>query len=70
MVDHLAKQAVTVVEHHDFSRLVSIYRRAAHKKIQEEWQQEWTTTHKGKHLKKIDDGPLTKRNLRVYGTLI
>jgi ribonuclease HI len=67
--DQLAKQAVTCEEHHDFRRLVSTHRRTTHKKIQEEWQREWTTTQKGKHLKQIDDGPPTKRSLRVYGTL-
>jgi ribonuclease HI len=69
IADHLAKQAVTGEEHHDFRHLVSTYKRTAHKKILKELQQEWASTPKGKHLKRIDDGPLSKRNLHVYGTL-
>jgi hypothetical protein len=67
--DLLAKQAVNAEEHHEFRHLVSAHRRRSHQKIQNEWQHEWGTSQKGKHLKRIDDGPPTKRNLRVYGTL-
>jgi len=52
--DLLAKQAVNAEEHHDFRHLVSAHRRRSHQKIQEEWRQEWGTTQKGKHLKRID----------------
>lgn len=67
--DHLAKEAVTMDAHHGFSHLLSSHTRVAHKKIQEEWQREWTTSVKGKHLKQIDHGPPSRRNLRIYGTL-
>ncbi|KEF50848.1 uncharacterized protein A1O9_13104 [Exophiala aquamarina CBS 119918] len=69
MADHLAKQAVTAEAQHGFLHLVSSHIRAGHKKIQEEWQQEWVSSTKGKHLKRIDSGPPTKRSLRVYGIL-
>lgn len=67
--DHLAKEAISGEVQHDFDHLVSIFKRTIHRKIQEEWQLEWVTTQKGKHLKQVDDGPPTKRSLRLYGTL-
>ncbi len=67
--DLLAKEAVDLPEQQEFGHLVSTYRKASHKKIQDEWEREWVASTKGQHLKRIDEGPPSRRSLRVYGTL-
>jgi ribonuclease HI len=67
--DRLAKQAVGNTEDHDFRTPLAAYRRALHQMIEKEWRDEWITSEKGKHLKKIDCGLPSKRALRLYGPL-
>lgn len=69
MADQLAKQATSLRTQHDYRRPVSTYRGKLHGKIAAEWRQEWISSQKGKHLKKIDDSLPAKRVLRVYGSL-
>jgi ribonuclease HI len=67
--DHLAKQAVSSIEDHGFQHLLSTYTRIQHKKIEEEWRQEWAAAQHSRHLKRVDQGLPSKRALRVYGPL-
>ena len=67
--DWLAKQAIHSEEDNDFRRLVSAFRRATYKKIEDQWHRGWSIAQKGQHLKQIDGVLPAKRSLRVYGSL-
>lgn len=69
IADQLAKQATSRTTLHDYRQPVSMYKGKVHRKIADEWRQEWVASQKGKHLKKIDDSLPAKRALRVYGSL-
>ena len=67
--DNLAKAAVSREESHEFRHLVSARKRGIREKMLEEWQEEWQSTDKGKHLRRIDDGLPSKRTQSLYGPL-
>ena len=67
--NQLAKKAVSSTEGHGFRSLLSTFRRLQHKKIEEEWRQEWNAAVHSRHLKRIDHDQPAKRALHIYGTL-
>jgi ribonuclease HI len=67
--DKLAKEAVGPDKMHPFSRLVSQERVAIRKNIHREWEQEWRTSKRGGHLRRIDTGLPANRTRRLYDTL-
>ena len=69
IADQLAKQVTSLTTLHGYRQPVSMYRGKVHRKIADEWRQEWVTSQKGKLLKKIDDSLPAKRALRVYSSL-
>ncbi len=52
-----------------FCRLVSQERTAIRKNMHREWQQEWRTSKKGGHLRRIDAELPASRTRRLYDTL-
>ena len=65
----LVKEAVGPIKTHRFHRLVSMYKRGNREKIGEEWQNEWQSSERGKHLRQIDNGLPSKRAQYLYGPL-
>ncbi|XP_024085694.1 uncharacterized protein LOC106673621 [Cimex lectularius] len=67
--DELAKMAVGSNKMHPFNRLVSQERAGIRKQILKEWEQEWKTSTKGSHLRRIDSKLPAIRTRRLYGPL-
>jgi ribonuclease HI len=67
--DQLAKKAVGLNKEHPFQHLLSREKGFIHNKIQKEWEQEWRTSKKGGHLRRIDKDLPSIRTRRMYGSL-
>jgi hypothetical protein len=67
--DRLAKEAVGPEKKHPFQHLLSRERGFIRKRIQTEWENEWKTSKKGGHLRRIDEGLPSIRTRRLYGSL-
>jgi ribonuclease HI len=67
--DQLAKEAVGLDKEHPFLHLLSREKGFIRNKIQSEWKQEWKTSKKGSHLRRIDKDLPSIRTRRMYGSL-
>lgn len=67
--DRLAKEAVGPDREHPFQHLLSQEKRFIRNKIQTEWEQEWKTSEKGSHIRRIDRGLQSIRTRRMYDSL-
>jgi ribonuclease HI len=67
--DKLAKEAVGPDKMHPFCRLASQERTAIRKNIHREWEQEWRTSKKAGHLRRIDAELPARRTRRLYDSL-
>jgi ribonuclease HI len=65
----LAKNAAGPSQDHEFGRPLPYQKVEFRRQMLKEWQQEWQTSDKGKHLRKLDDGLPAKRTQRLYGPL-
>jgi ribonuclease HI len=65
--DKLAKTAVGSEEQHIFQRPLAAQKQQNQERVLKEWQEEWRTTEKGKHLRRIDDGLPSKHTQKLYG---
>jgi ribonuclease HI len=65
--DKLAKEAVGPEEKHLFRHLLSVRKKENKERIAKEWQKEWSSTEKGKHLRTIDSGLPSKHTQKLYG---
>lgn len=63
----MAKKAVGPEEQHIFRHSLAAQEQQIKERILQEWQKEWQTTEKGKHLRRIDDGLPSKHTRKVYG---
>ncbi|KAF7164513.1 hypothetical protein CNMCM6106_001031 [Aspergillus hiratsukae] len=67
--DRLAKEAVGPDKGHPFQHLLSREKGFICRKIQKEWEQEWKTSKKGGHLRRIDTALPSIHTRRMYGSL-
>ncbi|BAE66183.1 unnamed protein product [Aspergillus oryzae RIB40] len=67
--DRLAKEAVGLEKKHPFRHLLSREKGYIRDRISKEWEQEWRTSKKGGHLRKIDRTLPSSRTRRLYGSL-
>lgn len=67
--DRLAKEAARPGKTHTFRPLLSRENAHIRNKIQAQWSQEWKTTTKGEHLRKIDGDLPARYTRKLYGNL-
>lgn len=67
--DRMAKEAVGTYESHGFGKSVRTQRAAYRRSMLEEWREEWSSSPKGRSLKRIDSSLPSRRSLRVWGRL-
>jgi ribonuclease HI len=67
--DRLAKAAVGPTKTHPFCRPVSREKAAIRRQILKEWEDEWKTSNKGTHLRRIDTKLPAIRSRRLYQSL-
>jgi ribonuclease HI len=67
--DRLAKEAVGPDKKHPFRHLLSREKGYIRKRIQKEWEQEWKSSKKGGHLRRVDTNLPSIRTRRMYGSL-
>jgi ribonuclease HI len=67
--DRLAKEAAQPGKTHPFRPLLSRETRSFRSKIHTQWEQEWKTSTKGSHLRKIDSGLPARYTRKLYGDL-
>jgi hypothetical protein len=70
LADNLVKEAVSTNKTHSFHCLVSAPKRDNREKMIGEWEKEWRSTEKGKHLRRIDNGLPLRRAQRLYDPLL
>ncbi|KAJ5483111.1 hypothetical protein N7530_002357 [Penicillium desertorum] len=67
--DRLAKEAAQPGKTHPFRPLLSRENAFVRNKIYAQWEQEWKTSTKGAHLRKIDGGLPARYTRKLYGNL-
>jgi ribonuclease HI len=67
--DRLAKEAAQPGKTHPFRPLLSRENAFVRRKIYTQWGQEWKTSTKGAHLRKIDSGLPARYTRKLYGNL-
>ena len=67
--DRLAKEAVGPNKKHPFQHLLSREKRFIRHRIQKQWENEWRTSPKGGHLRRIDKNLPSIHTRRLYGPL-
>jgi ribonuclease HI len=67
--DELAREAVGAHQDHPFHHLLSARKKQNKQSMMLEWRDEWQTSTKGIHLRKIDNDLPSNRTLRLYGKL-
>ena len=67
--DRLAKEAASPGKTHPFCPLLSREKAFIRDRIRAHWKQEWRTSSKGSHLRRIDKSLPSKYTRRLYGSL-
>ena len=67
--DQLAKKAVSPNKKHPFQHLLSREKGFIRHRIQKQWENEWRTSPKGGHLRRIDKNLPSIHTRRLYGPL-
>jgi ribonuclease HI len=67
--DRLAREAAHPGKSHTFRPLLTRENAHIRREIQSQWEQEWRSSTKGGHLRKIDNGLPATRTRRLYGSL-
>ena len=67
--DRLAKEAAQPGKTHPFRPLLSRENAFVRNKTYAQWEQEWKTSTKGAHLRKIDGGLPARYTRKLYGNL-
>ena len=67
--DRMAKQAASPGKSHPFRPLLTRERAFIRSTIIAQWEQEWRTSSKGGHLRKIDDTLPATHTRKLYGSL-
>jgi ribonuclease HI len=67
--DRLAKEAAQPGKTHPFRPLLSRENAFVRSKIYDQWKQEWKTSTKGAHLRKIDGDLPARHTRKLYGNL-
>ncbi|KAJ5402736.1 uncharacterized protein N7487_008632 [Penicillium crustosum] len=67
--DRMAKHAASPGKSHPFRLLLTRERAFIRRNIAAQWEQEWRTSSKGGHLRKIDDALPATHTRKLYGSL-
>lgn len=65
--DSLAKEAIGPEEQHIFRRSLAAQKKQNQDRMLQEWQKEWQSSEKGKHLRRIAGGLPSKHTQKLYG---